>query len=157
MEIALPDLNMTPVKMLVSGDSVSVTQMGQTPALDEDAKKEILEAAKTFPELDFTGAGYKTELTSITNLDGKDAYEMKVTYPSGNVSTNYYEVSTGYKLRTVRVTRQGATLTVDYSDYRQVDGIWFPYHTINDQGQVVLDLTVQSIKVNSGLADADFK
>ena len=157
MEISLPDLNMTAVKMLVSGDSVSVTQMGQSPALDDDAKKEILEATKIFPELDFTGAGYKTELTSIKNLDGKDAYELKVTYPSGNVTTNYYDVNTGYKLKMTRVNRQGVTLTVDYSDYRQVEGVWFPYHTINDQGQVVLDLTVQSVKVNTGLTDADFK
>jgi len=157
MEITLPDLNMTPVKMLINGDSLSIMQGGQSTVLDDAAKKEILEAAKFFPELDFTDPGYKTELKSITNLDGKDAYEMKVTFPSGSVSTNYYEVSTGYKLRTVRVTRQGATLTLDYYDYRQVDGILFPYHTINDQGQVILDLTLQTIKVNSGLSDADFK
>lgn len=157
MEISLPNLNMTPVKMLVSGDSVSIKQMGQAPELSAEAKKEIRETAKLFPELDFGGAGYKTELTAVKVLDGKEAYELKVTFPSGNVATFYYEVSTGYRLRMVRPTTQGGTVTTDYSDYRDVSGVKFAYHSLNDQGQVVLDLTVQSVKVNSGLTDADFK
>ena len=35
-------------------------------------------------------------------------------------------------------------------------GIKFPYHVNNDRGQVVLNLSVQSIKVNAGLSDDDF-
>jgi hypothetical protein len=156
MEINLPDLNMTAVKLVVNGDSVKLAQMGQSPELDEDTRKEIKEGTIIFPELNFSGSGYKLELTSIKNLDGKDAYEVKVTGPSGDAGTFYYEVSTGYKLKMIKNGKQG-TATIDYSDYRDVNGIKFPYHINNDQGQVVFDLTVESIKVNSGLADTDFK
>jgi hypothetical protein len=157
MDISLPDQNITAVKILVNGDSVKLSQMGQTPVLDEDARREIKEEAKLFPELDFNKDGYKTELTSIKNLDGKDAYEVKVTLPSGNVSTNYYDVNTGYKIKMIVGNSRGGTSTVDYSDYKDVSGFKFPYHLIIDQGEIVLDMTVQSVKVNSGLTDADFK
>jgi hypothetical protein len=157
MDITLPDQNMTAVKILVNGDSVKLSQMGQSPALDEDARKEIKEDAKLFPELDFNKAGYKTELTSIRNINGKDAYEVKVTMPSGNVSTYYYEVSTGYKLKASMTGPRGGTSTVDYSDYRDVSGFKFPYHVILDQGELVLDMKVESVRLNTGLTDADFK
>jgi hypothetical protein len=157
MEITLPDQNITAVKILVNGDSVKLSQMGQTPALDEDARKEIKEDGKLFPELDFNKAGYQAEVTSIKNISGKDAYEVKVTMPSGNVSTYYYDVSTGYKIKASMTGLRGGTSTVDYSDYRDVNGIMFPYHVVIDQGELVLDMKVQSVKLNTGLTDADFK
>jgi Peptidase family M1 domain len=157
MQIELPDMNMTAVKVLVKGDSVSISQMGQSPALDDDTKKEIKEEAGIFPELNFSKDGYKMELTSIQNLNGKDAYEIKLTYPSGNLATFYYDVNTGEKVKVVRTSKQGGVTSIEYSDYRDFNGIRFPYHLNEDQGQVVLDLKVQSIKVNTGLTDADFK
>lgn len=157
MEINLPDLNMTAVKLVVNGDSVKITQAGQTSSdLDEDTRKEIKEEAVIFPELNFSASGYKLELTSIKSLDGKDAYEMKVTGPSGDAGTYYYEVSTGYKLKMIKTGKQG-TVTIEYSDYRDVNGIKFPYHVNNDQGQIAFELTMDSIKVNAGIPDTDFK
>ncbi|HTI09990.1 MAG TPA: M1 family metallopeptidase [Puia sp.] len=157
MEIDLPDLNMTAVKLVVNGDSVKIAQNGQSSSeVDEDTRKEIKEEAVIFPELNFSGSGYKLELTSIKNLEGKDAYEVKVTGPSGDAGTYYYDVNTGYKLKMIKEGKQG-TVTIDYSDYRDINGVKFPYHLNNDQGQIAFELTVESIKVNSGLADTDFK
>ncbi len=150
MEIALPDMNMSALKILVNGDSVKLTQMGQSPALDDDTRRELKEGTQLFPELDFNKPGYKTELTAIKNLDGKDAYEMKVSLPSGGANTFYYDVNTGYKLKTTQVDKRGQSSTVEYSDYRDVSGLKFPYHVIIDQGEVVLDLTVQSVQGKCG-------
>jgi outer membrane lipoprotein-sorting protein len=97
------------------------------------------------------------ELTSIKSINGKDAYEVKVTYPSGSKATFYYDVSTGYRVRMEKQAKEGGMTTVDYSDYRDVSGIKFPYHVNDDQGQIDLDMTVKSVKVNSGLADSEFK
>ena len=157
MEIVLPDMNMTAVRLKVKGDSVSVMQMGQSPALDDDAKKEIKEGAMMFPELAFSGDGYKMNLTSIKNINGKDAYEIKVTYPSGNAVVYYYDVNTGYKLKETHTDKSGGAKGSDFDDYRDVNGIKFPYHVIDDEGQAILDMTVQTIKVNQGLSDADFE
>jgi outer membrane lipoprotein-sorting protein len=156
MQIDLPDMNMQAVKLLINGDSVTVSQMGQSPAVDEDTKKEIREESILFPELNFSKGGYKMELTTIKNINGKDAYELKVTYPSGSGATFYYDVNTGYRLRMEKENKGGGTSTAEYSDYRDVNGIKFPYRVNEDQGQVNLDMTVQSIKVNAGLSDEEF-
>jgi hypothetical protein len=74
---------------------------------------------------------------------------------AGSTATYYYDVNTGYKVRTIQSDKPGAP-SADFSDYRDVNGVKFPYHIISDEGEVVLDLTVQDIKVNSGLTDADF-
>jgi hypothetical protein len=157
MEIAVPDQNITAIRILINGDSVKLNQMGQSPTLDADARKEIKEDARLFPELDFNKDGYKSELTSIKNINGKDAYEVKVTSPSGGASTYYYDVNTGYKIKASMTGPRGGTSTVDYSDYRDVNGFKFPYHVIMDQGELVLDMKVDSVKLNTGLTDADFK
>src|SRR5882762_1474453 len=98
MEILVPDLNMTAVRLSVNGDSVKITQMRQSPALDDDARREIKESARLFPEMDFSAPGYTMELTSFFFFKQKTAYEIKVTH-AGSVSTYYYDVNTGYKLR----------------------------------------------------------
>ena len=157
LDIELPALNtMHALHLVVKGDSVSLSQMGQTPQLDEDAKKDIREEANPFEELNFSKEGYKTELTSIKNINGKDVYELKVTGPTGKTFLYYYDLATGLRTRVVKNNPQGQT-TTDYSDYRDVSGIKFPWHVDDNQGEIDLDMTIQSVKVNAGLTVADLK
>jgi hypothetical protein len=157
MDIELPDMNGThALHLLVKGDSVSLSQMGQTPALDDATKKDLKEEATPWPELNFFKEGYKSELTSIKNINGKDVYELKVTNPAGKTFFYYYDLGTGLRTRIVKNLSQGQT-TTDYSDYRDVNGIQFPWHIDDNQGEIDLDMTTQSVKVNSGLTAADLK
>jgi hypothetical protein len=156
-DIELPDMNnMHALHLLIKGDSVTYSQMGQNPTLDADAKRDAREDESPFPELEFSKQGYTTELTSIRNIDGKDAYELKVTLPSGRLFVYYYDVSTGLRVKLVKNQREGQTVTM-YSDYRDVNGILFPWHVDDNQGEIDLDMKVKSVKVNSGLTAADFK
>jgi zinc protease len=156
MDIELPDIKLHAVHLIVNGDSITLTQSGQSPTLDEETKKEIREETAPFPELNFFRDGFKTELTSIEDINGKDAYKVKVTYPSGHTITYYYDTGTGLKVRVVR-TQGPSTTTTDYGDYRDVNGVKIPYHVDDNQGEVDLDMTVQSVKVNAGLTTADLK
>jgi len=156
LDIELPDMKMHAIHLSVSKDSVTISQMGQRPTLDEATKQEIRDNISPFPELNFSKEGYKTELTSIRNFDGTDAYELKVTTPSGKVNLYYYAVESGLRIREVRRTSQGETST-DFGDYREVNGIRFPWHIDDNQGEVDLDMKVQSVKVNSGLTAADLR
>jgi hypothetical protein len=38
-----------------------------------------------------------------------------------------------------------------------VNGIQFPWHVDDNQGEIDLDMTMQHVKVNSGLTAADLK
>jgi len=155
-EITVPDVGMKAVRILISGDSVRITQMGQSQAIDNATRKEIVEGAHFCHELNFLENGYKLELTSIKNINGKDAYEVKATYPSGSQETLYYDVNTGYKIKMIRKDKEGNERGEDFDDYREVSGIKFPYHIIDDQGQVILDFTVTDIRVNAGISDDEF-
>jgi hypothetical protein len=63
--ISLPGMNMTLQKMVVNGDSVTLTAQGQTIPLDEADKKRYQEQAYPFPEVNFGKAGYS--LTACPN------------------------------------------------------------------------------------------
>ena len=156
LDIELPDRKAHLVHLVITKDSVKLTQAGQTPALDETTKEELRENASAFPELNFFKEGNATTLTSIKNLEGTDAYEVKVTGPAGRVHFYYYSVESGLRIREVRSTSQGEA-TTDFGDYREVSGIRFPWHIDDNQGQVDLDMKVTSVKVNSGLSREDLK
>ncbi|MGI8950295.1 MAG: M1 family metallopeptidase [Chitinophagaceae bacterium] len=160
VDIELPGMNVTANRIVVNGDSIHLIQMGQPVPVDESSTNIYKENATIFPELNYANNGYKTQLNGIKNINGSDAYEIEITSPAGSTTTNYYDINTGYKLKSIRtVNAQGnsQTITTGYSDYRDVSGIKFPYHLNVDQGQYAFDLTIKNIAVNSGLSDADFK
>ncbi len=83
-----------------------------------------------------------------------DMYEL-LTLPSGRLFVYYYDTGTGLRMKAVKNQREGQTVTM-YGDYRDVDGILFPWHVDENQGEIDLDMKVKSVKVNSGLTAADF-
>jgi hypothetical protein len=154
--IDVPAMNMTVQKLLVSGDSVTLTAQGQTAQIDEANKKRYLESATPFPEINFAKPGYDLKLApTLDEVDGNDAYVITVTYPSGTVSKKYYDAQTSLKLKDELITDQGVS-SFSFSDYRDVNGIMIPYkQTVNQQFEIVLN--VSDAKINSGLKDEDFK
>ncbi|MGN6618047.1 MAG: M1 family metallopeptidase [Ilyomonas sp.] len=157
-EIALPSMNMVPMKIVINGDSVKMNQMGNPVPLNDEAKKSLTEMEGVVPELNVLQSS-RAELAGVQTINGKDAYVVKYSTASGLDFTYYYDVNTGYKIRETQGSPMapGVTSTVDFSDYQDVKGIKFPFKMHEDQGQYDFDLTVQNITINSGLTDADFK
>jgi hypothetical protein len=54
------------------------------------------------------------------------------------------------------VNGQLVSQTIDYSDYRDINGIKIPYVTSFDIGIEIL-LTTTDVKINEGVSDADFQ
>lgn len=161
-ELMLPGMNVIANKMVENGDSIHMIQMGQPVPVDDQTRRILKESRSIFPELLYTDSSYKTKLDGIKSINGKDGYQVKITSSSGGVITNYYDINTGYKVKEVRVVNDAGgnalqTITTDYTDYRDVNGIKYPYHLNIDQGQFVIELTVKNIAMNSGLSDGDFK
>jgi len=112
------------------------------------------------PDMQYSDEGYKLELKGMEEVDGQKAYNIMVTTPDGNQQQEYYSLDTGLKLRTVSTmsTPQGEiTQTVDYSNYKEVDGVKFPFALKQSVGPRSFDLKVDSITVNSDLPDDTFK
>ncbi|HMI01128.1 MAG TPA: M1 family metallopeptidase [Pedobacter sp.] len=157
--LSIPAQNKLILEMTVEGDSIKMVQGGKVlPIYDKTARINYMEDATPFPELLFSGPGYQMILTGIKDVDGKDAYEIVVTSPLKSVHSYYYDLVSGLKLReTYNYPGSKSINITDYSDFRTIDGITFPFHSFIDYGYANYDLFVKEIKLNSGLKDADFK
>ena len=154
--ISLSSSNTVVQKTLVHGDSVSVSSMGQSQPVDDATGKKVKEQAVPFPELDYSKPGYKLSLApDMENIDGKDAYVISITSPSGISSKEYFDAATGLKIHK-ETTAGDASGSISFADYKEVNGIMFPFSETISQA-VEIHLEVKDVKINSGLKDEDFK
>jgi hypothetical protein len=109
---------------------------------------------RVFPELFYRNDPFKTRLDGRVLMNGRLAYRVTVTGPDGFSTVNYYDVKSGLKLRS---TKESVALggIIIYSDYKEVDGIRFPFSIQGGKGHT--DFKVTDIKINSGLSGAAFK
>lgn len=128
--------------------------MGQGQRIDND--KEANEAAKAeaapFSELTMKNA----KLERVEPVDGKDAYVLSL--PNGNEA--FYDKESGLKLKVVskqEIMGQTITSTISFEDYKEVNGIKFPYTITQSAGPQEITFKVSKISINEGVSDSDFE
>jgi predicted Zn-dependent peptidase len=141
----------------VKGKSIA---MGQ----DHDITGDMLETTKLQADLhaalDYAKAGIKTELTAVETINNSDAYKVILTLPSGIKITQYYDVKTGLMVRQVSPisTPQGTfNQTMDFDDYRDLNGLKFAYKLTQTAGPQTIELTTTSIELNTNPSDSLFE
>ncbi len=154
--IVLTASNLAAQKVVINGDSVNVVAMGHQQKVSDETRARLKEQVMPFPETQYSNAEYELKLEPmIAKVDDKDAYVVTISSKSGNSIKEYFDVNTGLKLKKEATTPSGPSST-SYSEYKEVDGIKFPYkETISSQVDIPLQVT--EVKINSGLTDADFK
>lgn len=157
IEITLPSLGMDIQKILVNGNNVQVSGMnGKPEQIDEISKAAYMEEATPFAEINYHNPGYSLKLSpNFEEVDGHDTYLVVVTSPAGVVVKNYYDKNTGLKLREETMGEE-APNTVTLSDYREVQGIRFPFSRLTTQ-DFSFEIKVDEVKINSGIKDSEFK
>ena len=100
-------------------------------ALGEEEMHGILDDADfDGPLVNYQAKGNKVEYQGIEQIEGSDAYKLKVTRPNGDVS--FYYLDTEYyvpiRIDTQRMIR-GAPQESETSlgDYKQVNGVYLPF------------------------------
>lgn len=104
--------------------------------------------------------GIKLKLDGIDTVKGKDAYKIEMILPSGTKWIQYYNPQTGLKVKESKdiTAPQGTYAQVTYlSDYREVDGVKYPFSIKQEVGQQNIEFTVSTIQVNTGLTDNLFE
>lgn len=143
------------------GTNGVVSQMGQKQKLEGKDAEDMKGQAVLFAESQYQTMGYKLALKGIEQVEGKNAYQVEVTAPSGGKSTEFYDVTTGFKIREVETSGEGAnavTTINDYDDYKEVSGVKFPHKiTLTGAAPFAISSTVNSIEINKGIEDAAFK
>jgi predicted Zn-dependent peptidase len=113
----------------------------------------LKELAMIFPEMYYPQLGYTTELLGIEEQkDGKQLYKIVVTKSADMKDTDYYDVSTGFKVRT-----EGKESVSEFGDYKAVDGVLFPHALSQMMGPQTINFTVSAIKINAKLKDELFE
>lgn len=128
-----------------------------------EVKDKELEALKLEAQMDFLlspqSFGITLSYEGKETVNGKDAYKIKMTLPSGLRWFTYFDVESGLKVKDQREiqTQMGLSeQTVIYDDYREVEGVKYPYKITQSFGGQSVDVTVSSIKVNRGMSDDIF-
>lgn len=118
-----------------------------------------LEASMNFL-LDPEAYGVSLELTGIETVDSTDCYKIELTTEDGTNWVQFYSIDSGLKIKEVKEveTTQGSfQQETFYSDYKEVDGLKFPFKIIQSFGMQTIEMNVSSVKLNKGLKDSVFE
>lgn len=111
----------------------------EVPAERVKASQSMLDLSG--PLVNYKEKGNKVELLGKENVEGAEAYKLKVTDKDGKESTHFIDAKTGYKVKTISkaMTPQGETEVENtYSDFKKnADGYLFPYSLTNSRGTIV--------------------
>src|SRR5881628_3107572 len=133
-------------------------------SLGEDEMHGILDDADfDGPLVNYQAKGNRVEFQGLEQIEGSDAYKLKVTRPNGDVS--FYYLDTEYyvpiRIDTQRMIR-GAPQEYETSlgDYKQVNGVYLPFSSESgakgsssaDRGKITYD----KIEANVPLDNARF-
>ena len=153
MEMSIEGMG-TVMKQKFDGSEGYAEQQGMQRPMSEEELAEKAKEKGLFPET-YLDASTLT-LVSLTAIDGVDVYKLNV----DEDSYRYYDAATGLLVRTEKSEEaQGQTITSvqDLSDYREVNGVLFPFVQKITAGPQVIGLTASEIIVNEGVSAEDFK
>ena len=103
--------------------------------------------------------GHSAELIGKVNLDGAEAYRVKLTNADGTVK-DYYIDGNSYLLTKVKakVESMGQTMNVEttISDYKEIDGIQFGCRMDINTPMGTQSMVMEEIKLNESIDDSVF-
>lgn len=138
--------------MMVIGDKNIEIEKRELEKLNIEATMNLL--------LDPESYGLKISLIGVEQVYSIDCFVVKIVLPSGLRWQQYYSIKTGFKLKEIKElhTQQGLFEQESfYSDYRNIDGLKFPFKIVQNMGVQKLELNVSSIKLNAGISDEVFE
>jgi predicted Zn-dependent peptidase len=144
------------IKQKFDGTKGYAEQMGQKKEMTAEEIAVKKGENSIFPELYYDAS--KISLESITSIDGKDVYKVKVANDKSPIF-RYYEVETGLLARvetTVEAQGQSFTSTVNYSEYSPVGNVKLPYNQAMKTGPQTILMNFTNVKINEGVTAEDF-
>jgi hypothetical protein len=131
--------------------------------MSADEAKDLLDDADLDgPLIGWKEAGGKIEYLGTEDVDGTEAHKLKVTLARGDEKVVYLDPDYFLEIRvTSRQTVRGVEQEseVDYGDYAQVGGVWFPKAIEQGQkgGPKGLKITYEKAEANPALDDGLFR
>jgi Predicted Zn-dependent peptidases len=146
-------------KQILNGDKGKSSGMGGQKELTGEELNKLKEQSDLFPEISYEKLNYKTELKGVEKIDGKDVYVLDITSPSNTLTTEYYSVETGLKLRSVSYvdTPNGKlSQTTDVLEYETVNSVKFPKKMKTVVGPQTMEINMETLEANTDIKDDIF-
>jgi hypothetical protein len=141
------------------GTTLSRSMRGQQTTKDgKEAFMEFLQG-HPFPELYYDTLAIEKKLVGIEKVDDKDAYKVQYTV-AGKDWYDYFDTQTGLKVKrsaTNETPRGKVETDIKFGNYKEVNGIKFPFTRSQKLGQFEMTMETQSIKLNKGIDDKQFR
>ncbi|BDB56007.1 hypothetical protein SHINM13_03030 [Flavobacterium ammonificans] len=151
IELAMGAMSL--VKQVVTEKGGFAIQQGQKMEYTGKDLEEMKAIATPILELNLL-KNPAVSLTGIEMVNGTEVYALK-----NGKTTLYYDVKSGLKIADVDTIEQGGKTmnkTNSYLDYREVKGVKVPFNMIQNVG-FELNIKMTDVKINEGVADADFQ
>jgi zinc protease len=146
-------------KIIVNGDSgVTISPMGKKEITGKMLDEMKIEA-DIYADLDYNKVGVKPILSGMEKINGKDTYKVEMLLPDSSKYFEYYDPETGLKIRQVRPVSSPmgqVEQTTDLSDYKEVEGLKYPFMIRQSMGPQKIEINVSDIKINQNLDDKLF-
>lgn len=128
----------------------------------EDQLKDIQQQADLDGELvDYKEKGHSIELLGLEDVDGTEAYHLKITRKDGDVSHSYLDSEYFLPFKDVsKTTRQGIEVTINtiIGDYKEVAGVLIPhsFESTPEGAPAGQTITITQVEANIELDDSLF-
>ena len=131
------------------------------PMAAEELKNIDDEADFDGPLVDYKAKGNQIELAGKGEVEGKPAHKIKLTRKNGQVRTYYIDASTFHALKwegTTRIEENEVPVENFLRDYRDVDGLKFPFEIDSDSpgSSQERKITIDKIELDPKISDARF-
>ncbi|MEY2938623.1 MAG: hypothetical protein RL062_1212 [Bacteroidota bacterium] len=140
------------------GTQLKMSQMGQNIEPDAAAIQQAKIQCDLLAEMHTKDFGMTSVLKGIEVLNGKDAYVIENTDSFGTISSDYYDVASGLKIRSLSVQKEDdKTVTTEtlFTEYKEVDGIKFISHIKTSSGGQSMDVVMNEIILNGKMKKKD--
>jgi len=158
LKFSMEGMGMVLQKRVFDGTKGYQEAQGQKQELTGDDLEEVKEDADIAADLNPEKHGKTFTLKGIENLNGAEVYAVEES-GAKKKTTNYYDVKTGYLVKVVQSTEQGAVMQ-EYADYQEVPnsgGYKIPYTVKIVAGPQTITVKVQTATVNTGVDDSEFQ
>jgi outer membrane lipoprotein-sorting protein len=148
-------------RIAFDGTTLRMSGMGGSQEFSEGdiVEKMKTSAAGIAPELNYIKNGYTLSVGDLGEVNGEKVYVLTAVKGS-NKSVGYFDVKTGLKVKSVDSmdTPMGEQQTlIEYSDYREVEGVKFPFSMKQNMAGMTMEMTVKSVEINKGIEDPVFQ
>lgn len=131
--------------------------MGNTKAepMPESALKDIKDQADLAgPLMDYKAKGHSIEYLGADDMDGTEVYKIKLTEKEGDMTTFFIDKDSYMLLKMTSkkmVNGQETENSIEFSDYRKVDGLSFAFSTTSGMAGQNFESKITELKVNPSI------